>query len=112
MTSDRFVSGDFGQDGTKNNGGVGRIYNIDVIESNSVSDDGTDFSGALLHKDAIHFATAALPGAFVDANGTPGVRMQSAYQLEYLGELVVSDIKYGVVVNRADAGIEILSVVA
>jgi len=112
MTSDRFVSFDYGQDGTKDGDAVGRIYNIDVIESTSVTDDGTDYSGALLHKDAIHFATAALPGSFINANGTPGIRMQSDYILEYLGELVVCDIKYGKVMNRADAGIEILSQVA
>jgi len=109
MTSDRFVSFDFGQNGTVSGKAVGSIYGFDVLMSNNVTDNGTDFSGALIHKDAIHFATAALPGAKVMQDGTPGVRMQSDYILEYLGELVVCDIKYGVVMNRADAGIEIVS---
>lgn len=109
MVSDRFVSFDYGQDGTKDGGPIMRIYGIEVIESNNVPDDVTDFSGALLHKDAIHFATAALPGAKSSVDGTPGIRMQSDYLLEWLGEMVVCDIKYGVVLNRADAGVEILS---
>lgn len=114
MTSDRFVSFDFGQNGSGKEGQrVPYIYGIEVIESTYLTKVNTnaDYSGALIHKDAIHFATAALPGASVGADGVPGVRLQSAYVLEYLGDLVVADIKYGVVLNRDAAGVEIISAV-
>jgi hypothetical protein len=64
-------------------------------------------ANVLIHKDAIHFATLALGsggsmGAYV---GTAGIRTQASYELDYLGTLVVSDIAYGVVENRDDAGV-------
>lgn len=65
----------------------------------------------LAHKDAIHFATLALgaggsKGAYVGANG---IRTQAGYELSYVGTLVVSDIAYGVVKNRDEAAVRILS---
>ncbi len=56
--------------------------------------------------DAIHFATAALPGA----KDAMGVRLQAEYKLEWLGVLVVADMLYGVIENREAAGVEIISV--
>jgi len=108
MTSDRFVSFDFGGNGgMEGSRSLPYIHGIAVCDTTSVTDDATDYSGALAHKDAIHFATASLPGA-KDANG---VRLQAQYKQEYLGELVTADILYGVVMNRPEAGVEIVSAV-
>lgn len=69
-------------------------------------------AGALIHKDAIHFATASLgaggsKGAFV---GSGGVRVQASYQHLYLGTLVTADIVYGTVLNRdKDGGVKIIA---
>lgn len=109
MTSDRFVSFDFGQDGTKVGGAVGQIYGVKVYETTELAtaNSAADYVGALAHVDAIHYATASLPGARVDG----GVRLQASYIQEYLGELVTADILYGVIENRDNAGVAIISAV-
>lgn len=114
MTSDRFVSFDFGQEGTGRGGQrTPYIYGIEVIVTSNVQtiNSDADYAGALAHADAIHFATAALPGASTGVDGTPGVRLQASYIQEYLGELVTADILYGVVENRDEAAIQIISAV-
>lgn len=66
-----------------------------------------DYCGALAVPDAVHFATAALPGQ----KDSYGVRMQTAYIQEHLGTLVTCDILYGVVENRDAGGVKIVSAV-
>jgi hypothetical protein len=66
-----------------------------------------DYCGALAVPDAIHWATAALPGQ----RDAYGVRMQATYIQEYLGTLVTCDILYGVIENRDAGGIKIVSAV-
>lgn len=66
-----------------------------------------DYCGALAVPDAIHWATAALPGQ----RDAYGVRMQASYIQEYLGTLVTCDILYGVIENRDAGGIKIVSAV-
>jgi len=87
-------------------GEIGTLYGRPVLQTTQVSDDATDYSGFFGNPDAIHFATAALPGA----KDSMGVRLQADYKLEWLGVLVVADILYGVIENRDAAGVEILSV--
>lgn len=85
---------------------VGRLYNIPVVESNSVPyvSGTTGRYNALIHKDAIHYAFGNLPGS-----KNNGVRVQSQYKQEYLGELTTADVLYGVLLNRATAGVAILT---
>lgn len=66
-----------------------------------------DYCGALAVPDAIHYATAALPGA----KDAMGVRTQASYIQEYLGTLVTCDILYGAVENRDAGGVRIVSAV-
>lgn len=66
-----------------------------------------DYCGALAVPDAIHWATAALPGQ----RDAMGVRMQASYIQEYLGTLVTADILYGVIENRDAGGVKIVSAV-
>ena len=61
-----------------------------------------DYAGCLATPDAIHFATASLGGG-------SGVRVQSNYMPESLATLTTADICYGVVENRDEAGVGIVS---
>jgi hypothetical protein len=66
---------------------------------------------AFAHPDAIHWATSPLgaggsKGAMV---GSGGVRVQSNYIPEYLSTVTTADILYGVIENRDNAGVGILT---
>lgn len=94
-------------------GAVGFLYGIPVIQSNSVPNVASTNGRAnvLAHKDAIHWATSPLgaggsKGAMV---GSSGIRVQSNYVPEYLATLTTADVLYGVIENRDNAGVRILS---
>jgi len=81
-------------------GKIGMIYGSDVyISSNcptttqSGGGGSTDRVGVLLHKDALVLAEQL------------GVRSQTQYKQEYLGDLFTSDTIYGVAELRNDAGV-------
>ena len=81
-------------------GKIGMIYGIDVfVTSNAPTCTGTgggrdtDRAGVMLHKDALVLAEQV------------GVRSQTQYKQEYLGDLFTSDTIYGVGELRNDAGI-------
>jgi len=75
-------------------GKIGQIYGVDVfITSNAPTPAGTDRAGMLLHKDALVLAEQH------------GVRRQTQYKQEYLGDLFTSDTIYGVAELRNDAGV-------
>jgi len=75
-------------------GKIGQIYGVDVfITSNAPTPAGTDRAGMLLHKDALVLAEQL------------GVRSQTQYKHEYLGDLFTSDTIYGVAELRNDAGV-------
>ena len=84
------------------------FYGIPVYVSSLVPVE----SGALIHKDAIHFATASLgsggsKGAYV---GSGGVRVQANYIQRLLGTLVTADIVYGTVLNRdTNGGVQLIN---
>lgn len=59
---------------------------------------------ALIHRDAIHWATAKLPG-----QGSGMVRVQSNYVPQYLSTVTTADLKFGVVMNRADYGVTFIT---
>ncbi len=74
-------------------GKIGQIYGVDVFVSSNCPTVGTDRVGLLLHKDAIVFAEQV------------GVRTQTQYKQEYLGDLFTADTIYGVGELRNDAGV-------
>ena len=85
-------------------GKIGQIYGIDVFISTNCptvkssggtgnSAAGTERVGVLMHKDALVFAEQV------------GVRSQTQYKQEYLGDLFTADTIYGVAEMRDDAGL-------
>lgn len=82
-------------------GQVGYLYGIPVISTSRLGTTTGHRNGALAHKDALAFAVANPSGM----GGINKVRLQSEYILEYLGELVVADLIYGVIENRDTSGV-------
>ena len=78
-------------------GKIGQIYGVDIfISSNcptAAGNSGADRVGVLMHKDALVLAEQV------------GVRSQTQYKQEYLGDLFTSDTIYGVAELRNDAGV-------
>ena len=75
-------------------GKIGQIYGVDIyISSNCPTPAGTDRAGVLMHKDALVLAEQV------------GVRSQTQYKQEYLGDLFTSDTIYGTAELRNDAGV-------
>ncbi len=83
-------------------GKIGMIYGVDVyISSNcpttgdavNLAGNNTDRVGMMLHKDALVFAEQV------------GVRSQTQYKQEYLGDLFTADTIYGIGTLREDAGV-------
>lgn len=74
-------------------GKIGQIYGVDVFVSSNCPAVGTDRVGSLFHRDAIVFAEQV------------GVRTQTQYKQEYLGDLFTADTIYGTGELRNDAGI-------
>ena len=79
-------------------GKIGQIYGVDVyVTSNCPSITTTDSAnnrvGMILHTDALVFAEQV------------GVRTQTQYKQEYLGDLFTADTLYGVAELRDDAGV-------
>jgi N4-gp56 family major capsid protein len=74
-------------------GKIGMVYGVDVYVTSNCPTVGTDRVGGLFHKDAIVFAEQV------------GVRTQTQYKQEYLGDLFTADTIYGTGILRDDAGI-------
>ena len=79
-------------------GKIGQIYGVDVyVSSNCPSITSTDSVdsrvGMIFHRDALVFAEQI------------GVRTQTQYKQEYLGDLFTADTLYGVAELRDDAGV-------
>jgi hypothetical protein len=90
------------------------LYGIPVYVSNNIQyvSGTTGRNNALAHKDALHFATSPLgAGGSLGSSmtGKYGVRVQSNYVPEYLSTLTTADLLYGVVENRDNAGVRILT---
>lgn len=94
------------------------LYGIPVyISNNIINVSGTTGRwNALAHKDALHFATSPLGegGSMAGSRGSMmtgryGVRVQSNYIPEYLSTVTTADLLYGVIENRDNAGIAVLS---
>ena len=91
----RFTEQQFIGDGNAiKNGNIGSIYGMDIfVTSNCPTTAGGDRIGLMLHKDAMVFAEQV------------GVRTQTQYKQEYLGDLFTADTIYGVGELRNDAGL-------
>lgn len=75
-------------------GKIGQIYGVDVfVSSNCPAISTTGRVGAMFHKDAVVFAEQV------------GVRTQTQYKQEYLGDLFTADTIYGVGELRNDGGV-------
>ena len=75
-------------------GKIGQIYGVDIMISTSCpTATSTDRVGMIIHKDALVLAEQV------------GVRSQTQYKQEYLGDLFTSDTIYGVKELRDDAGV-------
>jgi len=78
-------------------GKIGMIYGMDVYISTSCptasGNSGADRVGVIMHKDALVLAEQV------------GVRSQTQYKQEWLGDLFTSDTLYGVAELRNDAGV-------
>lgn len=94
------------------------LYGIPVYISNNIQYvSGTAGRyNAIAHRDALHFATSPLGSGGSQAGdrgtsmtGRYGVRVQSNYIPEYLSTLTTADLLYGVIENRDNAGVEILT---
>lgn len=86
------------------------VYVTNQITLNSTPSGGR--SNALAVPDAIHWATSPLGSGGSKSNakvGSMGVRVQSNYVPEYLSTVTTADILYGVVENRDDGGVQILT---
>lgn len=93
FTEQAFV-GEVGPGNTIRNGIIGNLYGIDVVvTSNSPTINTNDRVGLLLHKDALVFIEQM------------GVRTQTQYKQEYLGDLFTADTIFGVGELRDNAGI-------
>ena len=74
-------------------GKIGNIYGMEIFISSNCPTVGTDRIGGLFHKDALVLAEQV------------GVRTQTQYKQEYLGDLFTADTIYGVGELRNDAGV-------
>ena len=94
------------------------LYGIPVFVSNNIQyvSGTTGRWNALASKDALHFATSPLGSGGSQAGdrgttmtGKYGVRVQANYIPEYLSTLTTADLLYGVIENRDNAGVAILT---
>lgn len=85
------------------------LYGVTVSTTNRIPyvSATTGRYNALAHKDAIHYATTRLPRQTTDT-----VRVQSNYVPQYLSTVTTADIQFGVVMNRATYGVNMLSTAA
>jgi len=77
-------------------GMIGNVYGVEVFVSSACPVSSSNRVGAMIHKDALVLAEQA------------GVRSQTQYQQQYLGDLFTADTIYGVKELRDDAGISFL----
>tara|TARA_R110000796_G_scaffold23950_2_gene68540 strand:+ start:476 stop:1336 length:861 start_codon:yes stop_codon:yes gene_type:complete len=77
-------------------GMMGNVYGVEVFVSSACPTASTNRIGVMLHKDALVLAEQQ------------GVRSQTQYQQQYLGDLFTADTIYGVKELRDNAGISFL----
>ena len=91
---DRFTEQQFiGSGDAIKTGKIGAIYGIDVFVTNSAPTTGSNREGVMFHKDAAVLAEQV------------GVRTQTQYKQEYLGDLFTADTIYGIGELRSEASV-------
>lgn len=91
---DRFTEQQFiGSGDAIKTGKIGAIYGIDVFVTNSAPTTGSNREGVMFHKDAAVLAEQV------------GVRTQTQYKQEYLGDLFTADTIYGIGELRTEASV-------
>jgi N4-gp56 family major capsid protein len=93
FTQEAFV-GERGSQNTIRNGRIGNVYGVEVYVSNNLPGIGTgsdEFANPMFHKDALVLAEQM------------GIRVQTQYKQEYLGDLFTADTLYGVLNLRPNA---------
>ena len=92
---------------------AGLLYGLPVYQTTQITNVSgtTGRNNALAHPDSIHWATSPLGagGSMGAMVGAGGVRVQSNYIPEYLSTVTTADILYGVIENRDNAGVRVLS---
>ena len=100
MGIDRYVSSDFVAGQPVQNGLIGNLYGVDIyVTNNCKTHTGTTKSGTvmmLLQRDAFVFAEQM------------GVRTQTQYKQEYLGDLFTADTLYGTATLRKENAVAVL----
>jgi N4-gp56 family major capsid protein len=105
MGIDRYVSADFVSSSPVQNGLIGQLYGVDIYVSNNLpvvetaaanSASAVDTVGAIMsQRDAMVLVEQM------------GVRTQTQYKQEYLGDLMTADTLYGVKTVRPESGLVI-----
>ena len=91
---DRFTEQQFiGSGDAIKTGKIGAIYGIDVYVTNAAPTTGSNREGVMFHRDAAVLAEQV------------GVRTQTQYKQEYLGDLFTADTIYGVGELRSEASV-------
>jgi len=94
LAVNRFTEAQFiGSGDAIKTGKIGQIYGVDVFVSSAAPTSGSDRIGVLLHRDALVLAEQV------------GVRTQTQYKQEYLGDLFTADTIYGIGELRDNAGV-------
>ena len=102
---DRYVSSDFTDQRSVQNGKLGNIYGIDIYMSNNspVVETAADNTAG----DALVAAMLFHRDTFV-LSEQMGIRTQTQYKQEYLANLMTADMLYGVQCLRPDAGFALI----
>ena len=92
---------------------AGYLYGFPVYQTTQIANVSgtTGRVNAMAHPDAIHWATSPLGAGGSEGQmvGSSGIRVQSNYIPEYLSTVTTADVLYGVVTNRDEAGVRVLS---
>lgn len=88
-----YISSDFVTGKPVENGKIGSIYGLDIHISTNLTGDAGEKRCLLMHKDALVFVEQS------------GVRVQTQYKQEYLGDLMTADTLYGTSEYRPESGV-------
>lgn len=89
------ATGAIGDGKKRSNGQVGMLYNSPVYMSTQIAQSGNNISNMYFHKEAIGMAMQKSP------------RVQTDYVLQFLSDLCVVDVLYGVIETRDLFGVEL-----
>jgi N4-gp56 family major capsid protein len=95
-----YVSTDFVTGKPITNGHFGSLYGVDIVVSTNLTGNAGEKNCLLMHKDALVFAEQV------------GVRTQTQYKQEWLGDLMTADTLYGLETYRPECGVTIAALSA